>query len=136
NTTAASNDRPTRYGVPAIAGPGGPRVTLFLDWHLTKFEQRETDLLILRTLDRLVQTTVRMTKGDEPILNGQVTFRSPSLRITAKDVVLLGGFTYGILATAIRGLGELLNYWGANGVDVEVYLGAKKVGTLDLDFVI
>ncbi len=56
--------------------------------------------------------------------------------MTAKDLVLLGGFTYGVLATAIRGLGELLNYWGANGVDVEVYLGAKRVGTMELDFVI
>ncbi|KAL8926556.1 MAG: hypothetical protein Q9208_002883 [Pyrenodesmia sp. 3 TL-2023] len=136
NTTAVSNDRPTRYGVPATGGPGGPRVTLFLDWHLTKFEQRETNLLILRSLDRLVQTTVRMTKGDEPILNGQITFRSPSLKITAKDIVLLGGFTYGVLATAIRGLGELLNDWGANGVDIDVFVGAKKVGTVALDFVI
>ncbi|KAL8760500.1 MAG: hypothetical protein Q9184_003320 [Pyrenodesmia sp. 2 TL-2023] len=117
-------------------GPGVPRVTLFLDWHLAKFEQRETNLLILRSLERLVQTTVRMTKGDEPILNGQISFRSPSLRITAKDAVLLGGFTYGVLATAIRGLGELMNDWGANGVDVEVYLGPKKVGWLNLDFVI
>lgn len=75
-----------------------------------------------------------MSKGDEPLLNGAVVFRTPSLKITAKDKVLLGGFTYGVLATAIRGLGELMNDWGANGVDIDVYVAAKLVGTMDFDF--
>ncbi|KAL9008880.1 MAG: hypothetical protein Q9173_006039 [Seirophora scorigena] len=130
---ATSNDRPTRFDVTPL---GGPRVTLFLHWHLTKFEQRETDFLILRTLDRLVQTTARMTTGDEPISDGRVTFRSPSLRLTAIDTVRQRGFTYSSLSTAIRGLGELLYDWGANGVDIDVYVGARKVGEMDLDFLI
>ncbi|KAI4130914.1 MAG: hypothetical protein LQ341_006416 [Variospora aurantia] len=130
---SATNDRPVRFTVPTT---GGLQITLSLDWHLTKFEQRETNFLILRALDRLVQTTIRMSKGDEPILNGQVIFRSPSLKLTAKDSVLLGGFTYSMLSTAIRGLGELLQDWGANGVDINIYAGAKKVGEMDLDFLI
>ncbi|KAL8646581.1 MAG: hypothetical protein Q9210_006053 [Variospora velana] len=133
SSIAATNERPVRFTVPTT---GGARVTLYLDWHLTKFEQRETNCIILCALDRLVQTTIRMTKGDEPILNGQVIFRSPSLKLTAKDSVLLGGFTYSTLSTAIRGLGELLQDWGANGVDADIYVGAKKVGTMDLDFLI
>ena len=126
-------DRPVRYNVPGSSS----RVVLILDWHLTKFQQRETDFLMLRALDRLVQTAIGMSKGDEPILNGRVIFRSPSLKLVAQDHVLLGGFTYGVLATAIRGLGELVYTYGANGVDVDVYAGGNKmVGTLEFDFIL
>lgn len=130
---ATGNDRPTRFDVTSL---GGSRVTLFLDWHLTKFEPRETNFLILRTLDRLVQTTARMTRGDEPISDGRITFRSPSLRLTAEDSVHRRGFTYSSLSTAVRGLGELLYDWGANGVNVDVYVGARKIGEMDLDFLL
>ncbi|KAL8713276.1 MAG: hypothetical protein Q9225_006796 [Loekoesia sp. 1 TL-2023] len=130
-----TNDRPTRYGVPGT-GPGGSRVTLILDWHLTKFQQRETDFMMLRALEKLVQTTIKMTKGDGPLLNGHVVFRSSSLKLTALDSVLLGGFTYNVLATAIRGLGELMIDFGANGVDVDVYVGGKKVGSMEFDFLL
>ncbi|KAI4169704.1 MAG: hypothetical protein LQ343_005526 [Gyalolechia ehrenbergii] len=121
NLSTPANDRPTRYDIPTI-GPRANRVTLFLAWHLTKFQQRETDLLLLRALDRLVQTALTLTKGDEPIANGRVVFRSSSLVLAAQDKVLLGGFTYGVLATAIRGLGELMNDFGATGVDADVYV--------------
>lgn len=123
--------------MPGTGGRGEPpRVTLIVEWHLTKFQQREADFLILRSLDRLVQTTIRMSAGDEPILNGKAAFRSASLKIVARDTVLLGGFTYGVLATALRGLGELLSDWGATGMDADVYVEGKRVGTMGLDFVI
>ncbi|KAL9023520.1 MAG: hypothetical protein Q9196_007151, partial [Gyalolechia fulgens] len=129
NISIAAKERPTRYGIPGI-GPRGNRVTLFLEWHLTKFEQRETDLLLLRALDGLVQTALMLTKGDEPIVNGRVVFRSSSIILAAQDTVLLGGFTYGVLATAIRGLGELMHDFGATGVDADVYVGARMVGRM------
>lgn len=93
-------------------------------------------ILLLRSLNRIVDQTIRMTAGDEPILNGGAVFRSPSLRLRAEDVVLLGGFTYGVLAAAIRGLGELMDKWDATGVDVVVYANGQRVGFMDLDFVI
>ncbi|KAL8824433.1 MAG: hypothetical protein Q9170_008157 [Blastenia crenularia] len=132
NATRSTNERPVRYSVPGA----GNRVTLYLDWHLTRFEQRETDLMILRALDRLVQTAISMSKGDEPLLNGRVVFRSPSLKLTARDKILLGGFTYSTLATAIRGLGEIMYDWGATGVDVDVYVIGKMVGSMEFDFII
>ncbi|KAL9630671.1 MAG: hypothetical protein Q9204_004596 [Flavoplaca sp. TL-2023a] len=130
------NERPTSYSVPGTGTPSTPRVILALDWHLAKFEQHETMILLLRSLNRIVDQTIRMTAGDEPILNGGAVFRSPSLRLRAEDAVLLGGFTYGVLAAAIRGLGELLDKWDATGVDVVVYANGKRVGFMDLDFVI
>lgn len=137
NITAppAANDRPTRYRIPVI-GDKDYRITLYLNWHLTRFQQRETDLLMLRTLDRLVQTALTMTKGDEPILDGRIVFRSAGLALRAQDKVLLGGLSYGVLATAVRGLGELLHDYGANGVGVDVYASGKLVGNMDLDVVI
>ncbi|KAL8841004.1 MAG: hypothetical protein Q9176_003576 [Flavoplaca citrina] len=130
------NERPTSYSVPGTGNPSTPRVILALDWHLTKFEQHETMILLLRSLNRIVDQTIRMTAGDEPILNGGAVFRSPSLRLRAEDTVLLGGFTYGVLAAAIRGLGELMDKWDATGVDVVVYANGKRVGFMDLDFMI
>lgn len=103
---------------------------------MTKFQQRETNFLILRALDRLVQTSIRMRAGDGPILDGIAVFRSVSLKITARDQVLRGGFTYSVLATALRGLGELMNDWGATGVDANVYVAGKRVGTIDFDFLL
>lgn len=91
---------------------------------------------MLRALEKLVQTTIGMTKGDEPLLNGHVVFRSASLKLTALDTVLLGGFTYTILATAIRGLGELMHDFGATGVDLDVYVGGKRVGSMEFDFLL
>ncbi|KAL8687828.1 MAG: hypothetical protein Q9218_006108 [Villophora microphyllina] len=128
-----SNDRPTTYSVPGT-GRQTPKVTLVLDWHLTKLEQHETTIMIIRSLDQIVGIAIRMSKGDEPILNGSIEFHSAGLKIRAQDVVLLGGFTYGALSAAIRGLGELMDKWGANGVDVTVLVGGKKVGLMDLDF--
>ena len=90
--------------------------------------------MMLRALNRIVDTTIQMSKGDEPILNGAIEFRSPALRLRAQDTVLLGGFTYGILAAAIRGLGELVDKWGGYGVDVRVYHGSRPVGVMQLDF--
>ncbi|KAL8721668.1 MAG: hypothetical protein Q9181_007662 [Wetmoreana brouardii] len=112
------------------------RVTLAIDWHLARLEQHETNIMILRSLNRIVDTAIQMSKGDEPILNGAVEFRSVGLRLTAHDSVLLGGFTYGALAAAIRGLGELIDKWGATGVDTTVYVAGKRVGTMGLDFVL
>ncbi|KAL8782191.1 MAG: hypothetical protein Q9213_005627 [Squamulea squamosa] len=71
-----------------------------------------------------------MTAGDEPILNGVAVFRSSSLRLRAQDTVLLGGFTYSVLAASVRGLGELVDKWDAAGVDVTVYANGRKVGGL------
>lgn len=131
-----SAERPTSYSVPGTGTPSIPRVILALDWHLAKFEQHETMILLLRSLNRIVDQTIRMTAGDEPILNGGAVFRSPSLRLRAQDAVLLGGFTYGVLAASVRGLGELIDRWDATGVDVTVYANGRKVGFMDLDFVI
>ncbi|KAI4124004.1 MAG: hypothetical protein LQ338_005028 [Usnochroma carphineum] len=136
NVTAPDYERPTTYGIPGTGTSGSPRITLTLDWHLTKFQQRETNFLILRALDRLVQTSIRMRAGDGPILDGIAVFRSVSLKITARDQVLRGGFTYSVLATALRGLGELMNDWGATGVDANVYVAGKRVGTIDFDFLL
>ncbi|KAI4248584.1 MAG: hypothetical protein L6R42_009249, partial [Xanthoria sp. 1 TBL-2021] len=83
-------------------------------------------ILLLRALNRIVDQTIRMTAGDEPILNGGAVFRSPSLRLRAEDAVLLGGFTYGVLAASVRGLGELMDKWDATGVDVTVYANGRK----------
>lgn len=91
--------------------------------------------MMLRALNQIVDTTIKMTAGDEPISNGAVEFRSTGLRLRAHDTVLLGGFTYSALAAAVRGLGELMDKWGGNGVDVNVYLAGKRVGVMDLDFV-
>lgn len=131
-----STERPTSYSVPGTGTAGTPRVILTLDWHLAKFEQHETMIMLLRSLNRIVDQTIRMTAGDEPILGGAVVFRSPSLILRAQDTVLLGGFTYGVLAASVRGLGELLDRWDARGVDVTVYANGKVVGYMDLDFVI
>ncbi|KAL8724540.1 MAG: hypothetical protein Q9166_007893 [cf. Caloplaca sp. 2 TL-2023] len=129
-------ERPTTYGVPGTGVPGVPRVTLSLHWHLAKFEQHETMIMLLRTLNRIVDATIKMSAGDEPILNGATVFRSPSLRLRAQDTVLLGGFTYGVLAASVRGLGELMDKWDAAGVDVAVYANGRMVGLMDLDFMI
>ncbi|KAL8964260.1 MAG: hypothetical protein Q9183_004576, partial [Haloplaca sp. 2 TL-2023] len=132
NTTLT--ERPTTYTVPGSGSRSRGRVTLSLDWHLTILETHETSIMMLRALNRIVDTTIQMSKGDEPILNGAIEFRSPALRLRAQDTVLLGGFTYGILAAAIRGLGELVDKWGGYGVDVRVFQGGKPVGVMQLDF--
>ncbi|KAL8805568.1 MAG: hypothetical protein Q9200_005366, partial [Gallowayella weberi] len=93
-------DRPTVYGVPGTGIPGVPRVTLSLDWHLAKFEQHESMIMLLRTLNKIVDRTIKMTAGDEPLLNGVAEFRSTGLKLKAQDTVLLGGFTYGVLAAS------------------------------------
>ena len=122
--------------MPGTGVPGVPRVTLSLQWHLAKFEQHETMVLLLRTLNRIANHAIRMTSGDEPIANGAAEFRSPSLRLKAQDTVLLGGFTYSVLAASVRGLGELVDKWDAAGVDVTVYANGRKVGFMDLDFML
>lgn len=109
-------------------------MTLSLDWHLTKFEQHETMIMLLRTLNKIVDRTIQMTAGDESILNGRAEFRSPSLTLKVHDTVMLGGFTYGVLAAAVRGLGEVMDRWNAAGVDVRVYSNGRPVGFLELDF--
>ncbi|KAL8678740.1 MAG: hypothetical protein Q9186_004931 [Xanthomendoza sp. 1 TL-2023] len=134
--SSSLGDRPTVYGVPGTGIPGVPRVTLSLDWHLAKLEQHETMVMLLRTLNRIVDQTIKMTAGDEPLLNGVAEFRSSGLRLKAQDSVLLGGFTYGVLAASVRGLGELLDKWGAGGVDVRVYANGRHVGYLDFDFLL
>lgn len=113
-----------------------PRVNLVLDWHLVRLEQHETTILILRSLNQIVDIAIRMSKGDEPLLNGAIEFHSEGLRMRAQDTVLLGGFTYGALAAAVRGLGELMDKWEATGVDIVVLVGGKKVGVMDLDFIL
>lgn len=90
---------------------------------------------MLSCLDRIVQTTVTTARGNEPIPGGRIAFRSASLTLEAKDK-LLGGFTYGLLATAIRGLGELMYDYGENGVYADVYASGRLVGSMDLDIVI
>ena len=132
----SNSERPTSYLVPITGTQGIPRVVLSLDWHLAKFEQHETMILLLRSLNKIVDQTIRMTAGDEPILNGAAVFQSPSLILRAQDAVMLGGFTYSVLAAAVRGLAELMDKWDACGVDVIVYANAKRVGFMDLDFVI
>ncbi|KAL8774906.1 MAG: hypothetical protein Q9194_003910 [Teloschistes cf. exilis] len=91
-------------------------------------------IMILRSLNQIVDIAVRMSKGDEPLLNGAIEFHSEALKIVARDTVLLGGFTYGALAAAVRGLGELMDKWDATGIDVIVLVGGKKVGLMELDF--
>ncbi|KAL9588977.1 MAG: hypothetical protein Q9203_002227 [Teloschistes exilis] len=91
-------------------------------------------IMILRSLNQIVDIAVRMSKGDEPLLNGAIEFHSEALKIVARDTVLLGGFTYGALAAAVRGLGELMDKWDATGIDVVVLVGGKKVGLMELDF--
>ena len=93
-------------------------------------------ILILRSLNRIVDQTIRMTAGDEPIVNGAAVFRSATLRLRAKDDALFGGLTYSVLAASVRGLGELMDKWDATGVDVGVYVNGRRVGSLDLDFMI
>ena len=79
--------------------------------------------MVIHGLDALVQETIR-SHGDRAIPEQGMRFLWLNTAILAKSH--LPGtldLTYGVMATLLRGIWEIVSLWGANALDMEVFTG-------------
>ena len=87
-------------------------------------------MLILRAMNTIVDIVIQKPPGDQPLEGGRITFRSPGCHLQARVETKL---TYGILAGALRGIGEVMAAWGASPADVFVVIGGERVARVYVD---
>ena len=107
-------------------------ISLQIAWHFGELPQDEFNLLVLRGLNSLVFTILRKPAGNRPLDGDRVTFRSQNcfVRAVAED---RDSLSYGTLATAFRGIGEVMATWGASQAEVLIIEGRDRVGRISVE---
>ena len=121
-----NDQRPGTYIVPHATFP----TTLQVAWHYGKLPQHEFNLLMLRALNTVVDLVTKLPVGDQPLDGERITFRSPGCHVQAWKETK---FTYGILAGAVRGIGELMATWGAAPAEILVLVGKERVARVYIE---
>ena len=68
--------------------------------------------------------------GDAPVEGDKITFRSPGCHVQAIKETRM---TYGIIAGAIRGIGELAATYGAKQADIFVVVNNERVARISIE---
>ena len=82
-------------------------------------------------MNTIVDVVIRNPAGDGPLPGDKITFRNPSCYIQAVRETKL---TYGILAGALRGVGEVMVKWGATPAEVFVIVGGERIARIYIEF--
>lgn len=119
---------PEVYEIPYAVRPTSLRIA----WHFGELPRDEFTLLVLRGLNSLINTVIRKPAGDRALDGDRITWRSPHcfVRATSEE---RDSLSYGTLATAFRGVGELMNTWGAMPAEMLIMAGAVRVGRISVE---
>lgn len=121
-------ERPGTYLVPDASHP----VSLRIAWHYGKLPQPQFDQLVLRALNTLVDVVIQKPSGDSPVDGDRITFRSPTCHIQARSESR-DSLSYGTLAIALRGIGEVMGTWGPTQAEVFV-IDKGLVARISIEF--
>ena len=103
-------------------------------WHYKELPQEEFDLLILRALNKLVDIATNNPIGDRPIEGDRVNFRSPGIHIqTIKENARDAKLTFGKVAVALRGLGEVMGIWHPTEAEILMVVGGERIARIYIE---
>ena len=116
----SNNDFPSSY----VIGNTNPRVILKIQqtWY-DPLDSSRVAYLVIRGLNSLVQDTIR-SHGDNAIPEEGILYSWLGTAIYARSH--LPGtldLTYGVTATLLRGIWEIVSLYGANVLHMDVYVG-------------
>ena len=85
---------------------------------------------MLRALNTVIDIVTKLPAGDQPLDGERITFRSPGCHVQAWKETK---FTYGVLAGAVRGIGELMATYGAAPAEIFVVVNGERVARVYIE---
>ena len=86
-------------------------------------------------MNTIVEILISKPAGDAALDRDRITFRSPGCHVqVVKENPRESTLTLGIVAAAVRGIGEVMGVWGATPAEVLVVVGGQRIARVYIDF--